>query len=48
MHRCAGDGGDGANLCLVLDPGNRAHGVGSASIKGQSEKEGDREETYEN
>jgi hypothetical protein len=48
MHRCGGDGGDGANLCLVLDPGNRAHGVGSASIKGQSEKEGDREETHEN
>jgi hypothetical protein len=31
-----------------LDPGNRAHGLGSASTRGQSEKEGDREETHEN
>jgi hypothetical protein len=48
MHRDAGNGGGGANLCLVLDPGNRAHGLGSASTKGQSKKEGDREETHEN
>jgi hypothetical protein len=47
MHRGAGPGGGSTNLCLVLNPGNGTHGLGSASAEGPSEKEGDHQETYE-